>query len=559
MRHGRLPAAVIAAALLAVLAMPTEAFAQQWTATGGGDHGGQDWQPADGTAIAGLHTNIATFRVAAGQTVFVAPWDGAALGEVEIRAQVVLIEGTLSANGAGHGGGAGGSNDSCCSSGQTGANPGTAGGGGSGGTGHWGCGGTCCGGGGGGGAPNGTGGTGTGGAPNGQVGTINAGGNGGTGSSGSSAGTGGTGPGGGGGGGGGNSASGGGGGGGGTGGADNNGNAGGAGGGPNGGVATACPDQGQPSAGGGNGGYGGTAINADVSTDQTLQRGSGGAGGSSSTNGGLGGGGGGGGAGGGMIILRGFDSLTIAAGASVLSQGSGGAQYGGPSFASLFGGGGSGGGIILDSCTTINIAGSVDNRGRLANTLSTTNGGTLKLFHEDGVTNTGSVQTGRLFDAGQDSSGQVCNLAPSIPNILSPLDTDVPVKNATGSVIVNFLYTTSVDPEGSSVTYEIDVADNAMFTGAGVIHSTGITNTTSQQTIVISGLPAFRFWRVRSRDQQGRESPFSTTSSIRLILDDGIDHGGGDCQISAAGLPGVWMPSLLGAALLAFALRRRRR
>lgn len=142
MRISRVPPAAWLPLLAVLVAFPLQAGAQNWTDTGGGDHGGQDWQPADGAAIAGVHTNIGTFRVAAGTTVNVAPWDGTQFGEVEILAEVIAIEGTLSANGAGYGGGAGGSNDSCCASGQTGANPGTGGGGGAGGTGHWGCGGT---------------------------------------------------------------------------------------------------------------------------------------------------------------------------------------------------------------------------------------------------------------------------------------------------------------------------------------------------------------------------------------------------------------------------------
>ena len=126
----------------ALCAFAPAAQAQGWTATGGGDHAGLDWTPADGTTIAGVHTNVGIFRVAGGTTVRVQPWDGTQFGSVSVTAVVILIEGTLSANGAGYGGGAGGSNDSCCSSGATGANPGVGGGGGPGGPGHWGCGGT---------------------------------------------------------------------------------------------------------------------------------------------------------------------------------------------------------------------------------------------------------------------------------------------------------------------------------------------------------------------------------------------------------------------------------
>jgi hypothetical protein len=142
MRKGITAGANIVASLVLSLAAPATVWAQGWTPTGGGDHAGADWTPGDGSVIAGAHTNIGIFRVAAGATVVVAPWDGNQFGEVDIQAQVVTIQGTLAADGAGYGGGAGGSNDSCCSSGQTGATAGTAGNGGSGGLAHWGCGGT---------------------------------------------------------------------------------------------------------------------------------------------------------------------------------------------------------------------------------------------------------------------------------------------------------------------------------------------------------------------------------------------------------------------------------
>jgi hypothetical protein len=295
---------------------------------------------------------------------------------------------------------------------------------------------------------------------------------------------------------------------------------------------------------------GGRSLTVNEARPREPRSGGGGGGG----RGGYGGGGGGGG--GGRIWLRAFVSLTITSTGSVLSQGSGGGQFGAPTFQSNFGGGGAGGGIMLDCCSDITIAGTVDNRGRLANTLSTTNGGTLKLFHQDNVNNTGTVQTGRLYDGGQDSSSQLCNAAPSIPSIISPLDEDVSVKNF-GDVFIGFVWTESTDPEGSSVTYEVDIANVATFSTIEK-SSTGITGTTSAQVITVSSLPVVKYWRVRARDAQGRESAWSSTSTIRLVLDDGINHGGGDCTISAGVGPGALMPAIFCAALLAFGLARRR-
>jgi hypothetical protein len=142
MRKGRLSLAVLIPCIALVLAAPAAAFGQAWTPTGGGDHAGADWIPADGALIAGVHTNINIFRVAPGSSVYVASWDGAQFGSLDIQAETITIEGVLSASGRGHGGGAGGSNDSCCNDNQNGATAGANGSGGSGGNAHWSCGGT---------------------------------------------------------------------------------------------------------------------------------------------------------------------------------------------------------------------------------------------------------------------------------------------------------------------------------------------------------------------------------------------------------------------------------
>jgi len=538
------------------LAFPMMASAQAWTATGGGDHGGQNWTPANGTAIAGLHTNINVFSVAAGTTVVVQPWNDTTFGSVEIQAEVITIDGTLSANGAGFGGGAGGSNDSCCSSGQTGATAGTGGNGGNGGNNNWGCGGLCCGGGGGGGAPNGAAGSATGGGAGGSAGTAAGGGNGGTGGGAAAGGAGGTGPGGGGGGAGGNAAAGGAGGGGGSGGAENTGNTGGNGGGQFGGAGSACVSANSTS-NGGNGGYAAGAANGDNSVDHAVNIGSGGGGGGSTTNGSYGGGGGGGGAGGGRIILKAYVSLTVSASGNIQSQGSGGGQFGGPTFQSNFGGGGAGGGIILDCCTVIVVAGTINNQGRNANTLSSTNGGTVKFFYQNGLQVTGTVLTGRLFDGGADSSAQNCNAEPSTPTIIGPKDVDVSSNSDSGDAAFIFQWTVSIDPEGSSVTYEVDIARDAIFTDIekSVV---GIPTNETDQTVTLTGLPVTKYWRVRARDLQGQEGQWSSPAKFQIVLDDGKNHGAGDCSISV-GSAGVWLASsVLGLALLAFGLGRRR-
>jgi hypothetical protein len=286
--------------------------------------------------------------------------------------------------------------------------------------------------------------------------------------------------------------------------------------------------------------------------------GSGGGGGGSTTDGNYGGGGGGGGAGGGSIILRAFEGITITATGSVLAQGAGGGQFGAPTFTSFFGGGGAGGGIILDSCSTITINGTVDNRGRAGNTLGVGNGGTLKLFYQDGVISPGSVQTGRLFDAGLDSSGQVCNAPPGVPDIITPLDEDTSVKQSSGDVFILFAWTPTTDPEGGPVTYTIEIAKDGGFTDIEKV-VTGIGDSEAVQVLTISGLPVTKYWHVKAVDAQGQDSDFSKSAFFRMTLDDGINHGGGDCNISAGVAPGALIPGIFAAVLMAFGLARRRR
>ncbi len=82
-----------------------------WTITGGGDHGGVDWQPNCNSEISGNHTNVGVFFIPAGCTVYIK------VGiPLEITAGFIHIRGTLDANGRGYpkesGPGAGGNGNS---------------------------------------------------------------------------------------------------------------------------------------------------------------------------------------------------------------------------------------------------------------------------------------------------------------------------------------------------------------------------------------------------------------------------------------------------------------
>ncbi len=366
-----------------------------WGNTSGGDHGGADWTPSDGTYISGEHTNINNFIVATGTTVYVQPYNGSNYGYVIIHAKNIRIYGTLDASGAGYGGGGGGGGGH----GQGGGGCGTESSGGSGAAG--GANGSpapespSCGDGGNGGAG------GKGGGPYG--------GNGGAGGKGAPHMD------------------------------DNNRNA------------SVSPAQ--VGANGSNGGYLAVGSNGDSSTDEAVYMGSGGGGGGGgggnqhynkhhNYSAGSGGGGGAGNPGGGYVKLYGINSVIISglvkATGFTASRGNGhkgvkcnkvsrydfrtggaggdanseGSSTGGPPTHDLdtcpdghlhakaggYGGGGAGGGILVKG-SVVNISGTIDNRGGNYNgSLQTTNGGTLKIFYSCQYSG-GTYYTGRTYVA----------------------------------------------------------------------------------------------------------------------------------------------------------------
>ena len=79
------------------------------TLAGGTDHNGESWTPANGAEISGVHHNIGTFTVAAGTTVYVAPYDsGTGLGgSLDIHADTINIQGNLNGVESGYPGGNG--------------------------------------------------------------------------------------------------------------------------------------------------------------------------------------------------------------------------------------------------------------------------------------------------------------------------------------------------------------------------------------------------------------------------------------------------------------------
>lgn len=100
-----------------------------WTNTGGGDHAGDDWTPANALTISGVHTNIGTFTVTTGYTI------NLTAGSIcKINAGTISVVGTINGNakgGVGSGGSSsnGGGGGGYGGTGATGMGPGGGGGG----------------------------------------------------------------------------------------------------------------------------------------------------------------------------------------------------------------------------------------------------------------------------------------------------------------------------------------------------------------------------------------------------------------------------------------------
>lgn len=103
--------------------LPPLAAIAAYTCTGGGDHGNTPWLPASdcsGSEIAGIHTNISTFLISSGDTVYIKAFDGSSYGMLDIFANIISVSGTLTGTGRGFQGGANGVGGSSASGGAGG-------------------------------------------------------------------------------------------------------------------------------------------------------------------------------------------------------------------------------------------------------------------------------------------------------------------------------------------------------------------------------------------------------------------------------------------------------
>jgi hypothetical protein len=418
--------------------------------------------------MSGSHTYANSVQI--NGTLEVEPYSGQndGSGTLALAAPWVIIgpSGSIIADGRGYGGGGGGQND-----GDSGANGGQGGSNGHGGNGadsswygeiamYWA-------GPGGGGSYGGQ--PGNGGQGDATWGTVDEGGRGGDSPySGMPGGDGGTGFGAGGGGGGGDTAGGGGGGGGGSGGKDSAWTSGGDGAGP----ATGKGGPGSNSAinsqqAGGNGGYMTPGGNGDTSTDFSVVMGSGG--------------GGSGGAGGGLVALTSSGDIEVHG--TISTTGAGGGLCGNK--VNVRGGGGGGGGVAL-SALKVTVDGTIDARGRDGDTLTTANGGSIKLSYSEKNIASGTFLGGRLFANGK----------PHMNGLVSP------PYGAEVAPRVVFVWQAASDPDNDPLTYHIQVAASDDFSPESIqFEKDGLKVTTYTSPIALHGKPFY--WRVIASDKAG--------------------------------------------------------
>jgi hypothetical protein len=230
---------------------------------------------------------------------------------------------------------------------------------------------------------------------------------------------------------------------------------------------------------GNNGGYLMAGSNGDMTTDMTIQKGSGGGGGASGQ---YYGGGGGGGAGGGSVSLISTGNITIDGMISV--RGGGGGRGGQDSNGWAGDGGGGGGGGVLLFGQKVTVTGSIDARGRMANALSVTNGGTVKIFYAVDQFSSATIQAGRKYTNGR----------PFMQGLLSPEN------NGLAPSRPEFSWRSALDQESEPVTYQLQVATSPNFTNLS-LDVDKISGTTYNSPMDFIG-PAF-YWRVRAFDATG--------------------------------------------------------
>ena len=105
------------------------------------------------------------------------------------------------------------------------------------------------------------------------------------------------------------------------------------------------------------------------------------------------------------------------------------------------------------------------------------------------------------------------NNAPTAPTLVYPTDNLLCIDN-----VLDFDWNASSDPDGDSITYQVEVATDAGFTQ--LIHT--VTETTTLRTLSLEKGIAY-YWRVKATDSKGLSSSYSATNQF-YTEGDGISN-----------------------------------
>jgi MYXO-CTERM domain-containing protein len=123
-----------------------------------------------------------------------------------------------------------------------------------------------------------------------------------------------------------------------------------------------------------------------------------------------------------------------------------------------------------------------------------------------------------------------------------------------GDILFQWGPATDIGPPGP-LTYRFQVSASPGF--ATALADETLAGLEFRVPLEISANPYF--WRVAAIDQSGNQGPYTPAMSFLAIFEDGVNHGGGDCNISVGSAAGPLVPAALAALLLAFGATRRRR
>ncbi|REE81814.1 fibronectin type III domain protein [Lutibacter oceani] len=96
------------------------------------------------------------------------------------------------------------------------------------------------------------------------------------------------------------------------------------------------------------------------------------------------------------------------------------------------------------------------------------------------------------------------NNAPSVPTLVYPSANLLCIDNS-----INFSWNASTDPDGDTVSYQIQIAKDNQFTE--IVQS--ISNTSTTRTISLEKGVAY-YWRVSAKDSKNKASSYSTANSF---------------------------------------------